>query len=72
MADVVGPGGTAVSLAGEGLALGCGLRCPGTAKAGGCEGAEVPAVCSNSLDNHEVLGLTFDGVDLNCLEQVVA
>ncbi len=44
VADVVGPGGTAVGLAGEGVALARGLRRPGAAEAGGGERAEVAAV----------------------------
>src|SRR5689334_1220811 len=44
VADVVGPGGAAVGLAGEGVAFGGGLRRPGTVQAGGGEGAEVAAL----------------------------
>src|ERR1051325_6991104 len=50
VADVVGPGGAAVGLAGEGVALGGGLRCPRTAQAAGGEGAEVASVAAHRLD----------------------
>lgn len=65
MADVVGPGGAAVGLAGEGLFLGCSLRCPRTAQTGRRERAEEPPVCSLRLDDHEALVLALDGVDLH-------
>src|SRR5690242_15314161 len=44
VADVVGPGGSAVGLAGEGVALAGGLGGPRTVEACGGEGAEVAAV----------------------------
>jgi hypothetical protein len=72
--DIVGPGGAAVGLAGEGVLLGGSLGSPGAAEAGGSEAAEVAAVVANGLDDHEVLGTgggTLEGVDLDSLEQVV-
>lgn len=69
--DVVGPGGTRVGLAGEGAALRSSLRSPGTAEGGGGEGTEVATVGTLGLDDHEVLVLALEGVDLDGLEQVV-
>jgi hypothetical protein len=69
--DVVGPGGARVCLAGEGSALRGGLRGPGAAEGGGGEGAEVAAAGTLGLDDHEVLGLALEGVDLDSLEEVV-
>src|SRR6186713_3359417 len=69
VADVVGPGGTAVGLAGEGVALGGRLRGPRTVEAAGRERAEVAPVAPHRLDDHEVLVLTLDLVDLDGLEQ---
>lgn len=69
--NVVGPGGARVGLAGKGAALGSGLRSPGAAEGGGGEGTEVAAVGALGLDDHEVLGLALEGVDLDGLEQVV-
>src|SRR5689334_5358246 len=57
VADVVGPGGAAVRLAGEGVALGGGLRRPRTPEAGCGERAEVSPVGTDRLDDHEVLVL---------------
>lgn len=71
VADVVGPRGAAVRLAGEGRALGRGLRRPRAAQAGGRKRAEEPSVRADRLHDHQVLVLTRDGVDLDGLEQVV-
>src|SRR5690606_10149920 len=71
MTDVVGPSGAAVCLAGEGVALGCGLRRPRTVQAGGRERTEVSALRANRLDEHEVSVLALELVDLNPLEEVV-
>lgn len=70
MADVVGPRGAAVGLAGKRLALGRGLRRPGAAQARGREGAEVAPVGPDGLDDHEVQA-GRDGIDLHGLEEVV-
>src|SRR6185295_16490913 len=64
VADVVGPGGAAVGFAGEGVALGGGLWGPGAAQAGGGEGAEVAALAADRFDDHQVLVLALDLVDL--------
>jgi len=71
--DVVGPGGTAVGLAGEGVLLGSSVGGPAAAEAGGSERAEVAATRADGLDDHEVLlgGSALDGVDLDSLEEVV-
>lgn len=71
--DVVGPGSTAVGLAGEGVALGSSVGGPVAAEAGGSERAEVTSLRTNSLNDHEVLGggSSLDGVDLDSLEEVV-
>lgn len=66
--DVVGPGGTTVGLAGERSALGSSVRSPATAEVGGGEGAEVATAGTLGLNNHEVLVLTLEGVDLDSLE----
>lgn len=74
MADVVGPGGAAVGLAGKGVRLGRGLGRPAAAEAGGGERPKVSAVGPDGLDDHEVLGVAgaaLHGVDLHGLEQVV-
>ena len=68
--DVVGPGGTAVCLAGEWVCLSGGLGGPGAAQAGGGEGAEEAAVDTLGLDDHEVLVLARKGVDLHGLEEL--
>jgi hypothetical protein len=69
--DVVGPAGARVCLAGEGGALSSSLRGPGTAEGGGGEGTEEAAVGTLGLDDHEVLVLALEGVDLDSLEEVV-
>lgn len=71
MGDVVCPGGAAVRLAGKGVALGSGVGGPAAAEAGGCEGAEEAAVGALGLDDHEVLGLALEGVNLDGFEEVV-
>ena len=71
MTDVVGPGSAAVGLAGERHALTFGLLRPRTAQTGGREGAKVPPAAANRLDDHEVLVLALDGVDLNGFEEGV-
>src|ERR1051325_10811225 len=53
VADVVGPGRAAVCLAGEGVALAGGLRCPRTVQAAGRERAEVAPVGPDRLDDHQ-------------------
>jgi hypothetical protein len=69
--DIVGPAGARVCLAGEGRALRSSLRSPRTAEGGGGEGTEVTTVGTLGLDDHEVLVLTLEGVDLDSLEEVV-
>ena len=69
--DVVGPGGTTVGLARERSALRSSVRSPATTEVGGGEGAEVATAGTLGLNNHEVLVLTLEGVDLDGLEQVV-
>ena len=69
--DVVGPGGTAVGLAGEGVALRGSVGCPGTVQRGGGEGPEVAALRALGLDHHEVLVEASKSVDLDSLEEVV-
>jgi hypothetical protein len=71
--DVVGPGGSRVGLAGEGVVLGGGVGSPLAVEAVGGERAEVSAAAGGALglDDHEVLVLALDGVDLNSLEEVV-
>jgi hypothetical protein len=71
VADIVGPGGAAVGLAGEGVALGTSLDSPGTVKAVGGQRAEVATLGSHGLNDHEVLVLALEGVDLHGLEEVV-
>lgn len=71
VADVVGPGSTAVGLASKGVALGRGLGRPRSAETGSRERAEVAAIGADSLDDHEVLLLALDGVHLDSLEEVV-
>lgn len=71
VADVVGPGGAAVGLAGEGLVLGASLHSPLAIEAAGGEGTEVAAGGPDGLDDHQVLVLAVDLVDLDSLEQVV-
>lgn len=71
MADVVGPGSAAVRLASKRLALTCRLRSPRAAQAVGGEGSEIASVCSDGLDNHEILVRARDGVDLDGLEEIV-
>lgn len=66
--DVVRPGSTAVRLAGEWRALTASLKSPGTTKRGSRERAEVAAVVSLSLEDHKILVLPLDGVDLHGLE----
>lgn len=70
MGDIVGPGGTAVGLAGEGVALSGGVGGPAAVEAGGSERAEVTAARTHSLNDHEVTA-ALDSVDLNSLEEVV-
>src|SRR5207248_1544979 len=70
VADVVGPGGAAVGLAGEGVALAGGVRGPRAGQAAGGEGAEVASLGPLGLDDHQVLALSGDLVDLDRLEQV--
>src|ERR1035437_6372282 len=71
VADVVGPGGAAVGFAGKGIAFRCGIRRPRTTETGCGIRAEVPPVGADRLDDHEVLVLSLERVDLNSLEQVV-
>ena len=71
MRDVIGPGGAAVRLAGEGVLLAGSLRCPGSAEAGGGVRTEVTSLGADGLDDHEVLLLALKGVDLDSLEEVV-
>lgn len=71
VANVVGPSSAAVRLASEGLALTCSLRSPRAAQAVGGEGSEIASICSDGLDDHEILVGARDGVDLNGLKQVV-
>ena len=68
--DVVGPSGTAVGLAGEGVALGGSVGGPGSAERGGGERPEETAAGAHGLDDHEVLVETGEGVDLDSLEEV--
>lgn len=70
--DIVGPGGTAVGLAGEGARLGASVDGPGAVEAGGSEGAEVTAVGALGLEDHEVAAAALDGVDLDGLEDVLS
>ncbi|KAK8032274.1 hypothetical protein PG990_002008 [Apiospora arundinis] len=70
VADVVGPRGAAVRLAGEGVALAPGLDRPGAAQVARGEGAEEAALRPDGLDDHEV-ALARHAVDLHGLEQVV-
>src|ERR1035437_6861479 len=71
VADVVGPGGAAVGLAGEGIALRRGIGRPRTTEARGRVGAEVPPVGADGLDEHEALVLSLGRVDLHGFEEVV-
>jgi hypothetical protein len=70
VADVVRPGRARVGLAGERLGLGRRLRSPGAAEAGRGERAEEAAVGTLGLDDHEVLVLALNGVDLDGFEEV--
>jgi len=60
-----------VGLAGKGAALSGGLGRPRARERGGREGTEVAAVGADGLDQHEVLVLALEGVDLDGLEEVV-
>src|SRR3954471_15093235 len=60
VADVVGPGGAAVGLARERVALGRGVRGPGPVEAAGRERPEVAALGAHRLDEHQVLVLAGD------------
>jgi hypothetical protein len=71
VADIVGPGGTTVGLAGEGVALRTSLDSPGAVEAVRGQRAEVATLGSHSLNDHEVLVLALEGVDLHGLEEVV-
>lgn len=62
VADVVGPGGAAVGLAGERSRLLASLDSPLAIEAGGGERAEVTSAGALGLDDHEVLALAV-GVD---------
>lgn len=71
VADIVGPCGSAVGLAGEGVALRGSVRGPASAERGGGERPEVAALRALGLDDHEVLVESSKGVDLDGLEEVV-
>lgn len=71
MGDVVGPGRAAVGFARERCVLVTGLESPFAVETVGGEGAEVPALQTDGFDNHEVLVLALDGVDLYGLEEVL-
>lgn len=68
VADIVGPGGTAVGLAGEGVLLGASLLGPLAVEGGGGVRAEVTAVVALGLDDHEVLVQALESVNLDGLE----
>jgi hypothetical protein len=71
MANVVGPGSTAVSLASEGVGLRASLNSPGAAKRRSGVRAEEAALGTLGLDDHKVLVQSLKGVDLHGLEDVV-
>lgn len=66
-ADIIGPGGATVAVASEVS----GLSSPRTSQAGSCERTEVSAVVTNALNNHEILVLSLNGVDLHGFEQII-
>lgn len=66
-ADIVGPGGATVAVASEVS----GLSSPRTSQAGSCERTEVSAIVTNALNNHEILVLSLNGVDLHGFEQII-
>lgn len=68
--DIISPSGATVGLARERAGLGRRQRGPSAAQAGGGEGAKVPTVGALGLDDHQVLVLTRQSVDLHGLEQV--
>lgn len=71
MADVVGPSGTTVSLASERSRLVASLDGPLATEAVGSERAEVASVGTLRLDDHEVLVLALESVDLDGLEELL-
>lgn len=71
VADVVGPSSAAVGFSGERSGLVAGLDGPLAVERVGGERAEVAAVGALGLDNHEVLVLALDGVDLHGLEELL-
>lgn len=71
VADVVGPCSSGVGLAGKGVGLGGSVGGPGAVEAVGSERTEVAAVLAYSLNEHEVLVLSLDRVDLDSLEEVI-
>jgi hypothetical protein len=71
VANIVSPGGTTVSLAGERRSLIASLDGPLAIEAVGGEGTEVTSVRTLSLDNHEVLVLALESVDLDGLEELL-
>lgn len=71
MADIVCPRRAGIRLAGERPLLRRSLGGPLAAERLGRERAEVPPLGADSLDDHEVLVLAADVVDLDGLEEVV-
>jgi hypothetical protein len=71
VANIVGPGSTTVSLAGERRGLVASLDGPLASEAVGGEGTEVAAVGALGLDDHEVLVLALKSVDLDGLEELL-
>lgn len=71
MADIVGPSSSAVGLACEGAALGCSIWGPCAIQAGSSEGSEETTIGALSLDEHQILVLTLDSIDLDGFEQVL-
>ena len=68
--NIVGPGCTGVGLASERVSLSRSLWSPGTAQAGGGEGAEEAAVGTLGFNNHEIFVLSSQRVDLHRLEEL--
>lgn len=71
MTNIIRPRCATIRLASKWITLSSSLWRPRTTKAGGRKRAEVPPVGTDGLDDHEVFALAFDGVDLDCFEEVV-
>ncbi|KAI6753930.1 hypothetical protein HG530_013106 [Fusarium avenaceum] len=71
VADIVGPGGARVCLAGKGVAFGASINSPLTIEAIRRKRTEKPSIFTLGLNKHQVFVLSLDGINLNGLEEVI-